>query len=160
MTLPAFYLNPGESIMWVRPAPAGGYLVRVREPRGGESVFDIYPGQDIGREVRAFLSSQRADQRSGGYYVTIRKGSQTIMALGPFKRHRRAMGLVDCVRHAVIRANLDPWHEFGYGTARAVLRSGMTTGAFGEVLGVSPDLPRVCIGSPQRLAPAILERLA
>lgn len=84
--------------------------------------------------------NQLPDYQPGAYYVSIIKGPQTILALGPFTRHARALGLVDSVRLRVHRAKLDPWAEFGYGTRRLPPAAApMPLGQFNDVFYVGPD---------------------
>lgn len=103
----------------------------------------------------------RADLRSGAYYVTVRRGASTIYALGPFRRHSRALGLVDAVRLAVLRAGLDPWAEYGYGTANVRPRPGgrrrsyLPAGELNELLHVGPDWKGVATIDPPNLSPRV-----
>lgn len=97
--------------------------------------------------------------RPSAFYVTIINGRQVIYALGPFRTHRRALGLADAVRHLVVRARLDPYHSFGYGTARVALGSPLPAGALNALMDVGP-----CPGMrPRRhaqvLPTAVLARL-
>lgn len=88
------------------------------------------------------------------FYVTIRKGTQTIYALGPFKHHRRALGLVRFVRLAISRADLDPWCEFGYGTASLQVSLKLPAGALNEIAHVGADLP--CVAGQEILMALIM----
>lgn len=95
--------------------------------------------------------------RPRAFYVTVRGSrGQTIYALGPFARHSRALGLVEAVRRAITRAELDPWCEFGYGTASMPASSSCPRGALCDAFSVGPDMPH---GATQRLAPAVLDRI-
>jgi hypothetical protein len=89
---------------------------------------------------------QPIDYKPGAYYVTVRDSAgpeaKTVLALGPFRRHRRALGLVTTVRRRFSRAGLDNYHSFAYGTSRAELRDGLEEGAFNEVFHVATDIKR------------------
>jgi hypothetical protein len=88
---------------------------------------------------------QSPDNRTGAYYVTIRaQGGATMLALGPFKRHRRALGLVDAMRHTIARAGLDPWCEYVYGTSRARVKSALPAGVFNSAMDIGPDASIPC----------------
>jgi hypothetical protein len=93
----------------------------------------------------------------GGYYVTVRdERGRTMFALGPFRRHQRAKGLVRAVRLRVSDAGLDPFHALGYGTSR--VRGGhRPLGAFNRALHVGAD-DRHTIPA-QALPAAVLTRL-
>jgi hypothetical protein len=83
---------------------------------------------------------QLPDHRTGAYYVTVRRSDgATLLALGPFRRHRRALGLVDAARLHIMRAGLDPWREHFYGTARLPIRQNMRPGRFNAALHVGPE---------------------
>lgn len=97
--------------------------------------------------------------RSSAFYVTIVNGAQTIYALGPFRTHRRALGLVDAVRHLVRRAELDPWCEYGYGTARVAIGESLPRGAMNELLHVGPCPGTRPMRRAQVLPTAVLARL-
>ena len=67
------------------------------------------------------------DQRQGAYHVTIRDGGRTAVALGPFRKHKRALGLIDAVRRYV--QDRDPrGYWYAYGTSRLPLASGLPAG--------------------------------
>jgi hypothetical protein len=84
--------------------------------------------------------TQLPDGRTGAYYVSVRRqDGATLLALGPFRRHRRALSLVDAARLHIARAGLDPWAEYGYGTCRLTLRSGLPVGRLNAALHVGVD---------------------
>lgn len=110
---------------------------------------------------------QRPDQRERSvYYVTIRNGGgnsggktgQHMLALGPFKRHRRALGLVTMLRLAIGRADLDQYHAHGYGTARSPVGSDLVDGCLNAAFNVASDV-RLPLAPAQRINPAIIDRL-
>lgn len=79
----------------------------------------------------ARYSAARVDGRQGDYYVSVRRrDGATVLAAGPFRRHRRALGLVGAVRRLVDRHNLDPWREYTYGTCRLPLARPARPGKF------------------------------
>jgi hypothetical protein len=98
--------------------------------------------------------------RPHAFYVTIRNGhGQTIFALGPFRRHRRALGLTDLVRLRVLRADLDRWCDYGYGTSSMPIRADLPVGVFNDALNIGPD-PGLRTGRAQRVPQEIIDRLA
>jgi hypothetical protein len=108
--------------------------------------------------------TQLPDHRHGAYYVTVRNGRGAatgahMLALGPFKRHSRALGLVTMLRLAISRADLDPYHAHAYGTCRAPLGSDLVDGCLNRAFHVASDL-RLPLKPAQRINPAILDRLA
>jgi hypothetical protein len=83
---------------------------------------------------------QTPDHKTGAYYVTVRRSDgATILALGPFRRHVRALGLTDALRRHVVAAGMDPWLEYGYGTSRLPLRRDMPAGKLNAALHVGPE---------------------
>lgn len=107
---------------------------------------------------------QTPDHRPGAYYVTIRSGEgkstgQHMLALGPFRRHKRALGLVTMLRLACSRANLDRYHAHAYGTARSPLGSDLQEGCLNAAFDIGPDV-RLPLAPAQRINPAIIDRLA
>jgi hypothetical protein len=92
------------------------------------------------------------------YYVSVRDArGQTILALGPFAHHRRALGLVDAVRLRVMRARLDPWCEFSYGTCSVPARPNLPVGRMTAAIPAGPDMAHV---DGYRLPAPILAKLA
>jgi hypothetical protein len=92
------------------------------------------------------------------HYVSVRDNSgRTILALGPFAHHRRALGLVDAVRLRIMRAGLDPWCEFGYGTCSMPARPDVPGGAMTAAIPAGPDMAHV---DGQKLPAPILAKLA
>lgn len=102
------------------------------------------------------MSARSADPRA--YYVSVRAPrGQAILALGPFASHGRALGLVGCVRRLIGRANLDPWHEYGYGTASLPLAAAQL-GELNGLLSVGADVP---VRRERRgIGEAVMRRLA
>jgi hypothetical protein len=94
---------------------------------------------------------QAPDHRSGAYYVTARDGCRYSFLAGPFRYHRRALGLVWAANRIVgeldrsgalgshVRGRTAFW---GFGTARLPLASGLPVGKINDRLHVKPDLPR------------------
>jgi hypothetical protein len=95
------------------------------------------------------------------FYVTIRHGSQTIYALGPFAHHARALGLAETVRLTIGRSGLDRWCEYGYGTSSMPARTNLPAGAFNDAfrVGPCPEL-RKFTASAQRMPAAVLARVS
>jgi hypothetical protein len=92
------------------------------------------------------------------YYVSVRdERGRTILALGPFAHHRRALGLVDAVRLRIMRAGLDPWAEFGYGTCSLPVGRELAAGAMTDAFHAGPDMAHV---DGYRMPAPILAKLA
>lgn len=62
--------------------------------------------------------STTLDTADGAYYVSIRRGSQWMAAVGPFACHMDALLRVSLARAAVHQQGGDPSADWSYGTAR------------------------------------------
>jgi hypothetical protein len=73
--------------------------------------------------------------------------------------HRRALGLVTCVRMLIgFRAGLDRWCEYGYGTCSLPVHEARE-GALNALLGIGADRVAPNIGAPQLLPAPVMARL-
>jgi hypothetical protein len=77
------------------------------------------------------------DPRWGDYYVSIRDGQRTCLALGPFTNdHPSALTAVARVRKYVQNTRLDPFATYAYGTVRVASQTAPVRGRLNDRIEV------------------------